>query len=92
MNCANTESSAVGSGVYNVYGMGGDFAREGSARPLASTSWRLQERCKKTGSQAPSGDVATDYSKTNIQVEGVDEADFVKNDDKYVYVSRRTNL
>ena len=26
------------------------------------------------------------YSKTNVQVEGVDEADFVKNDDKYIYV------
>ena len=29
---------------------------------------------------------AADYSKTNIQVEGVDEADFVKNDGKYIYV------
>jgi len=26
-----------------------------------------------------------DYSKTNIQVEGVDEADIVKNDGKYIY-------
>ncbi len=29
---------------------------------------------------------ATDYSATNIQVEGVDEADIVKNDGKYIYV------
>jgi uncharacterized secreted protein with C-terminal beta-propeller domain len=28
---------------------------------------------------------ATDYSQTNVQVKGVDEADFVKNDNKYVY-------
>ncbi|MBI2971588.1 MAG: beta-propeller domain-containing protein [Candidatus Aenigmarchaeota archaeon] len=28
---------------------------------------------------------ATDYSTTNIQVEGVDEADIVKNDGKYIY-------
>lgn len=28
---------------------------------------------------------ATDYSKTNIQVAGVDEADIVKNDGKYIY-------
>ncbi|MBI2631720.1 beta-propeller domain-containing protein [Candidatus Pacearchaeota archaeon] len=27
-----------------------------------------------------------DYSKTNIQVEGVDEPDFVKNDGKYIYL------
>ncbi len=29
---------------------------------------------------------AADYSTTNIQVEGVDEADIVKNDGKYIYV------
>lgn len=29
---------------------------------------------------------ASDYSKTNVQVEGVDEADFVKNDEKYIYM------
>jgi uncharacterized secreted protein with C-terminal beta-propeller domain len=28
---------------------------------------------------------ATDYSQTNMQVEGVDEADIVKNDGKYIY-------
>jgi len=30
-------------------------------------------------------DSALDYSTTNIQVEGVDEADIVKNDGKYIY-------
>ncbi len=29
---------------------------------------------------------ASDYSTTNIQVEGVDEADILKNDGKYIYV------
>ncbi len=28
----------------------------------------------------------SDFSQTNIQVEGVDEADIVKNDEKYIYV------
>lgn len=37
-------------------------------------------------SAAPAAKTATDYSTTNIQVEGVDEADFVKNDGKYMYV------
>ena len=32
------------------------------------------------------GEGASDYSETNIQVEGVDEADIVKNDGKYIYV------
>jgi Secreted protein containing C-terminal beta-propeller domain distantly related to WD-40 repeats len=29
---------------------------------------------------------ARDYSTTNVQVEGVDEADFVKNDGKHIYI------
>ncbi|MBA7481182.1 hypothetical protein ES707_16652 [subsurface metagenome] len=29
---------------------------------------------------------AGDYSTTNVQVQGVDEADFVKNDGKYIYI------
>lgn len=29
---------------------------------------------------------ASDYSQTNVQVLGVDEADFVKNDDQYLYL------
>ena len=34
----------------------------------------------------------SDYSKTNIQVEGVDEADFVKNDGKYIYILSQNQL
>ncbi len=40
----------------------------------------------KTSAQAETADTSSDYSKTNIQVEGVDEADIVKNDGKYIYV------
>ncbi|MDD5191720.1 MAG: beta-propeller domain-containing protein [Candidatus Nanoarchaeia archaeon] len=38
------------------------------------------------GTDSGSGSSASDYSTTNIQVEGVDEADIVKNDGKYIYV------
>jgi inhibitor of cysteine peptidase len=38
---------------------------------------------KQMGGEADSG--AVDYSITNIQVEGVDEADIVKSDGKYIY-------
>jgi len=31
---------------------------------------------------------ATDYSATNVQVEGVDEADYLKNDGRYIYMLR----
>lgn len=40
---------------------------------------------------ADSGSGAADYSGTNVQVEGVDEADVIKTDGKYIYqVSRST--
>jgi len=35
---------------------------------------------------AAEGSSASDYSSTNVQVAGVDEADIVKNDGKYVYL------
>jgi len=34
---------------------------------------------------AESKDVSVDYSRTNIQVEGVDEADIIKSDGEYIY-------
>ncbi len=34
----------------------------------------------------PGGAGASDYSQTNVQVAGVDEPDFVKNDGKYIYL------
>ncbi|MGV8150494.1 MAG: beta-propeller domain-containing protein [Candidatus Woesearchaeota archaeon] len=35
---------------------------------------------------------ASEYSQTNVQVEGVDEADFIKNDDKYIYLVQNNKL
>ena len=46
----------------------------------------------------PSGAVAknesggSEYSSTNVQVENVDEPDFIKNDSKYVYIVSRNTL
>lgn len=37
-------------------------------------------------SGAEVGDGAADYSETNVQVKGVDEADIIKNDGKYIYM------
>jgi len=39
-----------------------------------------------SGGQPPAEEGASEYSTTNVQVVGVDEADFVKNDDSYIYV------
>ncbi|MCK5477191.1 MAG: beta-propeller domain-containing protein, partial [Candidatus Aenigmarchaeota archaeon] len=41
---------------------------------------------------APVGGVASDYSTTNIQVKDVDEPDFVKNDNKYIYLISENKL
>ena len=38
------------------------------------------------------GQSAADYSQTNIQVKGVDEADIVKNDGKYIYTITQNKL
>jgi inhibitor of cysteine peptidase len=35
---------------------------------------------------------SVDYSQTNVQVAGVDEPDFVKNDERYIYVISGTTL
>lgn len=43
-------------------------------------------------SAASTGSGATDYSTTNVQVAGVDEADFVKNDGKYIYIESGDTL
>ncbi|MBI4044231.1 MAG: beta-propeller domain-containing protein [Candidatus Diapherotrites archaeon] len=42
--------------------------------------------------QGAGGAKSSDYSRTNIQVEGVDEADIVKTDGKYVYNFSGDNL
>jgi len=39
----------------------------------------------KAGGESADSQSSSDYSETNIQVEGVDEADIVKNDGKYIY-------
>ncbi len=52
----------------------GDYGSFGAMRTTAITE-----------STAPQPQ-APDFSKTNIQVEGVDEADIVKNDGKYIYL------
>jgi uncharacterized secreted protein with C-terminal beta-propeller domain len=44
------------------------------------------EAAQPTGTAVKSDSRASDYSTTNIQVEGVDEADIVKSDGRYIYV------
>ncbi|MCX6800573.1 MAG: beta-propeller domain-containing protein [Candidatus Diapherotrites archaeon] len=51
---------------------------------MSTTSMKSSaESATNAAPQATGG--TTDYSKTNVQVEGVDEADIVKSDGKYIY-------
>jgi uncharacterized secreted protein with C-terminal beta-propeller domain len=51
--------------------------------PMAKATNAVQESA--TG-------IAADYSKTNVQVAGVDEADIIKNDGKYIYAIAQNKL
>jgi uncharacterized secreted protein with C-terminal beta-propeller domain len=60
--------------------VGAEMATAPSAAPTAGVT---------TSTGAPG---AVDYSQTNVQVQGVDEADFIKNDNRYIYTIANNNL
>ena len=64
-------------GIY-YSGFGMQLLRSG-----AVTMGLAEDAAAPTGGGAKS---STDFSQTNIQVQGVDEADIVKNDGKYLYI------
>ena len=53
---------------------------------------RIQSAGAGTTAGAESPQKPTDYSETNIQVEGVDEADIIKTDGGYIYTLAKGNL
>jgi Beta propeller domain len=70
-----------GNGCY----YGGGYSEDASA-DLPSAGSSSSGSSGSSGSGGGSGGSASQTSKTNNQVAGVDEADFVKNDNKYLYV------
>jgi len=63
----------------NGYGRLGEAALQGGAAPDISKSVLRKE----SAAQAPAA--ASGYSATNVQVEGVDEDDLIKNNGRYIY-------
>jgi hypothetical protein len=59
-------------------------AREPSPEPMPAMDM--------DASKAQSGSDGLDYSTTNVQVENVDEPDYLKNDSKYVYIVSQNTL
>ncbi len=66
---------------YEVYSYG--LSGRGAAMDTAGTVTSASESAAPTASLQSKG--TNDYSTTNIQVQGVDEADIVKNDGEYIY-------
>jgi uncharacterized secreted protein with C-terminal beta-propeller domain len=92
------KASAASSG-YNQYGWGGlyggfmrsDVVMETTTGAVNAVT-PMATAAMKIGADTGAATGASDYSTTNIQVEGVDEADFVKNDGKYIYVIAQNKL
>ncbi len=66
-----SQASASSQSSSNFRSFGGELMATGAMKSADSL-----------GAPAPA---ASDYSQTNVQVEGVDEGDFVKNDGSYIY-------
>ncbi len=78
---ANTESR----GYRGFIGMPLEMATPMIQKSMPPTTMMAESSASAT-SALSSDKIADDFSTTNIQVEGVDEADIVKNDGKYIYV------
>lgn len=86
--------SVVEGGLYPVSGAVSDLygakvlnskaGADGAAPQAAAESPVVAAEDNGTYSAAAGG---SDYSKTNVQVEGIDEADIVKTDGKYIYIA-----
>jgi len=82
----NTQNSASNSGgIVSKSVVGG-----ASMEAIAPTANAPMANAVATSQSA--GGSAVDYSQTNVQVQGVDEADFIKNDDRYIYTIADNNL
>jgi len=66
-------------------GSSGNLSND-APRPSPEYSMNAANSAGASNSSGSSGSGASQTSKTNNQVAGVDEADFVKNDDKYLYI------
>jgi len=63
-----------------------------TAMPETTTSSDSSNAVKTTGAVTEESAASTDYSETNVQVEGVDEADIVKTDGKYIYIVKGNTI
>ncbi len=67
-----------------------NYMYDGMARTLAVPNAMEAAMAADTGAQKAGGSGTADYSETNVQVEGVDEADIVKTDGEYIYTIKQS--
>jgi len=105
-SCADLTTRYVEQGLYQSYkgeGFGGAMTVEQAVPPATSENVSAPSGAvpaptmdstgaQKAGAVYTGGGGSTDFSTTNIQVQGVDEADVVKNDGRYIYLIRGNSL
>lgn len=75
----------------NYYGYGEMEALDGNSAP--TTTIKEATSSEETAAAEPrTGGGDLDYSTTNVQVEGVDEADIVKTDGQYIYMVKGSDI
>ena len=82
-NVPTFESCNAITAKFQEAGSHGGYYRDGVALPLMATQTKASAE---DTAGAGASNQALRYSETNVQVQGVDEADIVKTDGKYIYV------
>lgn len=72
------------------YGVDGDMVMEEMALPASEPTAGATKTADAT--RADDSANTAEYSTTNVQVEGVDEADFVKTDGEYIYIIKDSKI
>jgi uncharacterized secreted protein with C-terminal beta-propeller domain len=90
------DSSSSSSSYYNgmMRGVADDMVMMEEAMPTADGDMQKSVSSieNATGMGASTEEGSDDFSETNVQVEGVDEADIIKTDGKYIYAVAKNNL
>lgn len=73
---------------YNVYARG----EESSALTASGSAQAVKSQDSSSAPTVANSDGGNQYSTTNLQIAGVDEPDFVKNDGEYIYIASYSNL
>lgn len=78
--------------VQDTYYGADDASLRNAGVALSVPSAVAQGAAKSSAEFSGISSAATDYSTTNVQVAGVDEPDFVKNDGRYIYIISGSSL